>query len=214
MADLQRASRNPTGSVAYLGRTLGDGYVSEETPIRASNSSLSRVKPYSVRPTLTLASFKSYEVQPPRHVRLLQKIKSDKVPVLLRFSRYPLTGWQRKRNPDLPAPALAQLEAADAVQFIAKKNSITLPAVKGDMLFVNDMALMHARQGFDDGDIPLKRHLIKMYLRDPDKGWEIPSSIEREWGTSYNPNRPDGTRHETWHIFHEPGLEELTMLNG
>ncbi|KAL8952552.1 MAG: hypothetical protein Q9222_001542 [Ikaeria aurantiellina] len=138
----------------------------------------------------------------------------EKIPVLLRFSRYPVIGWQRKRNPNLPPPTQAQLEAADAVQFTAMRNAIKLPVVKGDMLFVNDMALMHARTGFDDGGIPLKRHLVKMYFRDPEQGWELPLALEKEWRTTYSPNRPDGTRHETWHISHEPGLEELTTLNG
>lgn len=138
----------------------------------------------------------------------------EKIDVLLRFSRYPVTGWQRKINPDLPAFTQAQYEAADAVQFISMKNSITLPVVKGDILLVNDMVLMHARQGFDDGGIPLKRHLVKMYLRDPDQGWYISPSLEKEWRTTYSPNRPDGTRHETWNIMHEAGMEELSSLNG
>ena len=163
---------------------------------------------------LTLSSFKSYDLQPPRHVRLLQKTGSDKVPVLFRFSRYPITGWQRKRNPDLPAPTQAQLEAADAIQFTAAKNGITIPVVKGDMLFVNDMALFHAREGFEDGGVPMKRHLVKMYFRDPDQGWSIPLSMESEWRTTYSPNKPDGTREETWNVFYEPGLEELSTLNG
>lgn len=125
-----------------------------------------------------------------------------------------MTGFQRERNPNLPVPTQAQLEAADAIQFTAMKNSITLPVVKGDMLFVNDMALFHAREGFDDGGIPLKRHLIKMYFRDPEQGWGIPPSLEKEWGITYSPNRPDGTREENWNYLYEPGLEELSMLNG
>lgn len=153
-------------------------------------------------------------MQPPRHVRPLQETGCDKVPVLFRFSRYPVTGFQRERNPDVPAPTQAHFEAADAIQFTAMKNKITLPVVQGDMLFVNDMALFHAREGFDDGGIPLKRHLIKMYFRDPDQGWNIPPSMEQEWKTSYSPNRPDGTRQETWNILYEPGIEELSMLNG
>lgn len=163
---------------------------------------------------LTLTSFKSYAQQPPRHVRFLQKIDSDKIKVLFRFSRYPITGWQRKRNPNLPEPTKAQLEAVDAVQFTAMKHAITLPVVKGDMLFVNDMAMFHARTEFDDGGIPLKRHLAKMFFRDPDKGWDIPLSMEKEWRKTYSPNQPDGTRLETWHILHEPGLEEMTTVNG
>lgn len=94
------------------------------------------------------------------------------------------------------------------------KNSITLPVEKGDMLFVNDLALFHARTGFDDGGIPLKRHLVKMYFRDPEQGWNIPPSMENEWKTSYSPNLADGTRKETWHILYQPGIEELSTLNG
>jgi hypothetical protein len=94
------------------------------------------------------------------------------------------------------------------------KNAITLPVVKGDMLFVNDMALFHAREGFDDGGMPMKRHLVKMYFRDPEQGWDIPLSTEKEWRTTYSPNRPDGGRDETWSIVYEAGLEELSSLNG
>jgi hypothetical protein len=163
---------------------------------------------------LTLSSFKPIELQPPRHARLLQLTGCDKVPVLFRFSRYPITGWQRTRNPALLPPTQDQREAADAIQFTAMKNAITLPVAKGDLLLVNDLALFHARTGFDDGNIPLKRHLIKMYFRDPEQGWNIPPSMENEWKMSYTPNQPDGTRKETWHVSYEPGIEETSMLNG
>ena len=154
------------------------------------------------------------ELQPPRHCRLLQRTGCDKVPVLFRFSRYPITGWQRQRNQALNPPTQAQQETADVIQFTAMKNSITLPVVKGDMLFVNDMALFHARTGFDDDNIPLKRHLIKMYFRDPDQGWTIPPLMDNEWRKTYSPNQADGTRKETWHVLYEPGIEELSTLNG
>jgi len=159
-----------------------------------------------------LDTFKPYALFPPRHVRLLEKSERDQV--LLRFSRYPLTGWQRKRNPNLPAPTPAQLEAIDAVQFTAMTNAITLPVIKGDLLFVNDMALMHAREGFDEEGVYLKRHLVKMFFRDPEKDWSIPKSVMDERAKIYGPNRADGTRKERWHIFHEPGLEENAPMNG
>jgi len=159
-------------------------------------------------------SFKSYDFQPPRHVQPLQKLDSDKVPILFRFSRYGILGWQRKRNPNLPSPTEAQISAADAIQFIAMKNAFKLPTKKGDILFTNDLALVHAREGFDDGGDVMKRHLVKMYLRDPDQGWGIPPSLEVGWKTVYSSNEPDGTRKETWHILHEPGLEEGHEDNG
>ncbi|KAK7414946.1 hypothetical protein QQX98_006271 [Neonectria punicea] len=159
-------------------------------------------------------SFKSYDFQPPRHVQPLRKLDSDKLPILFRFSRYGILGWQRTRNPDLPAPTEAQIEAADAIQFIAMKNAFKLPAKKGDLLFANDMALVHAREGFDEGGDVMKRHLIKMHFRDPEQGWGIPASLENEWKTVYSSNEPDGSRKETWNIFHEPGLEEQSSVNG
>lgn len=159
-------------------------------------------------------SFKSYEFQPPRYVTPLQTLGSDKVPILFRFSRYGILGWQRKRNPNLPTPTRAQIDAADAVQFIAMKNSFRLPAKKGDLLFANDMALVHARDGFEeDGDV-MKRHIIKMHFRDPEQGWSIPSSLENEWKKVYSPTGSNGTMEETWNIFHEPGLEERSHVNG
>ncbi|KAK3366715.1 hypothetical protein B0T24DRAFT_502204, partial [Lasiosphaeria ovina] len=133
------------------------------------------------------------EPWPPRHVRPLQRvIGSDKIPVLFRFSRYPVTGFQRERSANVPLPTAAQRDAADAVQFIAARNAITLPVVAGDVLLVNDMALFHAREGFDDGGVPLKRHLVKMYFRDPQQGWAIPPSIEQEWKTAYLSGSDDG----------------------
>lgn len=56
-----------------------------------------------------------------------------------------------------------------------------LPVQKRDILLVKDMALFHTRERFDDGGVPMKRHLIKMYFRDPDQGWAIPLWMEQEW---------------------------------
>ncbi|KAK0728330.1 hypothetical protein B0T26DRAFT_738706 [Lasiosphaeria miniovina] len=156
-----------------------------------------------------LDTFKPLSIQPPRHVRPLQRVVgSDKIPVLFRFSRYPVTGFQRERSADR--------DAADAVQFIAARNAITLPVIAGDVLLVNDMALFHAREGFHDGGVPLKRHLVKMYFRDPEQGWAIPPSMEREWKTAYLSGSDDGRvkKEEIWECTYWPGLEELSMLNG
>ncbi len=94
------------------------------------------------------------------------------------------------------------------------KNAFKLHPKKGDLLFANDMALIHAREAFDDGKGVMKRHLIKMHFRDPDQGWSIPSSVENEWKNVYGSSENKGTREETWHILHEPGLEESSPVNG
>lgn len=166
-------------------------------------------------------TFKPLSIQAPRHVRPLQLVESPNSPVLFRFSRYPVTGFQRSRTKGIPPPTAAQREAADAIQFRAARNALTLPVEKGDILLVNDMALFHAREGFDDGGVPLKRHLIKMYFRDPAQGWAIPLWMEQEWKTTYGPaeiedgtDDKNGVREESWDYIYRPGLEELSMLNG
>jgi len=117
----------------------------------------------------------------------------------MRFSRYPITGFSaRKRNPSLPPVTTAQAEAIDAVQFIANKNAIALPWGKGDIVFINDMAIMHARDSFSEGGVSKKRHLLKFYLRDPKQSWPVSATVEGALNKIYGPNREDGTRDETW----------------
>lgn len=94
------------------------------------------------------------------------------------------------------------------------KNSLKLPARKGDLLLVNDMALCHAREGFDDGGDTAKRHLIKMHVRDPDKGWTIPGEIENEWKNVYGSKSASEERREIWNVYHYSGLEEESLVNG
>lgn len=163
---------------------------------------------------LAIIRFKSYSLQPPRHVRFLSSLGIENTPpVLFRYSRYPILGWQRKRNPELPAPTQSQLEALDAVQFIAQKNAITLPVSKGDMIFINDMSVFHAREGFKDGDVNTARHLLKMYLRDRAQGWTVPDSVQETFSLRYS-RRPNDSSPEIWDINHVPGLERLSFVNG
>nr|RBQ90374.1 hypothetical protein FVER53263_08627 [Fusarium verticillioides] len=161
-----------------------------------------------------LDSFKSYSLQPPRKVHFLSNLGAENMPpVLFRYSRYPILGWQRKRNLELPAPSQDQMRALDAVQFIAQKNAIALPISQGDVIFINDMAVFHARGEFKDGDKGMKRHLLKMYLRDPEQGWTVPQSLRETFGARYT-RKPGDLSPEVWDIDHEPGLEELSFVNG
>jgi len=159
-----------------------------------------------------LDTFKDYRKSPPLSVPFLDRVDGESV--LLRFSRYPITGWQRKRNPALPAPTQAQLEAIDAVQFTAAANSVPLPMGKGDIVFVNDMAILHAREAFSEGGVYMKRHLLKMFFRDPVQNWQVPVSAEAGWKKMYGPNRADGSRHEIWCTKYEAGMEEEATTNG
>jgi hypothetical protein len=125
-----------------------------------------------------------------------------------------LTGFQGlKRNSALPVLTEAQIEAMNAVQFMAADNSVEVPMTKGDILFVNDQAIMHARGSFSDGN-SAQRHLLKMFLRDPERSWPASGAALDQRQRIYGPNRDDGTRVETWWTNFEQGQEGEAPTNG
>ncbi len=135
--------------------------------------------------------------------------------MIWRFSRYPITGFSaRKRNPALPVPTKAQIEAIDAVHFMAAANAIPLPMGKGDMVFINDMAILHAREPFSEGGVYLQRHLLKLYLRDPDQDWPVPPKVADAWKEIYGPNSEGGKRNEMWSTRYGLGQEDGWRSNG
>ncbi|KAF2746993.1 Clavaminate synthase-like protein [Sporormia fimetaria CBS 119925] len=161
-----------------------------------------------------LDTFKDYSKAPPVTRPLLEK--TEEASVLLRFSRYPVTGWQRKRSSALPAPTQVQIDALDALQFLAASNCISLPMEKGDMVFINDMALVHARESFDEDEGRAQRHLLKMYLHDPSQHWPVAPSARSKWARMYGANRPNGERQESFEEAYDStgGDDERAQTNG
>lgn len=124
-------------------------------------------------------------------------------------SRYSLAGFgSYQRNPDLPPITADQVEALDAIHFTATRNAMRIPNDKGDLLYINNMALLHARDALQtksDGNSSealSKRHKLRLFLRDPALSWKIPSGLNRVWEQLYGPNTADGQRQE--HFIIEP----------
>ena len=90
------------------------------------------------------------------------------------------------RPPELPCLTEAQAEALDAVHFCALKHSLRLRLDTGDLLFVNNLAVMHSRTAFRD-DEEHKRHVLRLWLNNPDKAWQIPPGLLLEWARLYEP---------------------------
>lgn len=54
------------------------------------------------------------------------------------------------------------------------------------MIFFNNLGVMHARDGFvDDEKAGLKRHLLRLILRDEGSAWQLPGGLEGVWGDLY-----------------------------
>lgn len=84
--------------------------------------------------------------------------------VLLQYGRRYFVGFgQLPRNPEIPPITEAQAEALDALHFLGEKFCVNTHFEKGDIQYVNNVALFHARDGFvDEGE---KRYVY--YPSDP-----------------------------------------------
>jgi hypothetical protein len=165
------------------------------------------------RLTVSRNSFQDYSEFPPQ---TLPFIHSRGGKVMFSFSRYPLTGYGefRKRNSKLPPVTERQLEALNALQILCGHHAFSLPTRAGDIVYMNDMALLHGRQPFDEDGQPLQRHLLKLCLRDPTRAWPVPSGLQPVKDRVFGPNQADGTREEECRLTYYPGQEKGWSKNG
>ena len=71
--------------------------------------------------------------------------------MIIQYARRTFTGYQAlPRSPDIPPITEAQAEALDALHFLAEKYAITLDFRQGDIQYVNNLSIFHARDGFRD----------------------------------------------------------------
>lgn len=119
--------------------------------------------------------------------------------MVLAFSRRILTGSKvSPRSKNIPAMTDAQADALDAVHFTAEKHSLTLENKRGDILFWNNMSIVHAREGFTDGSSrDQKRHLLRLWLRNEEHAWETPDCLKSAWNVAYG---DDDISTEKWPI--------------
>lgn len=91
------------------------------------------------------------------------------------------------RTPGVPSITEEQAEALDIVHFTAEKNSFSVQLKRGDMQFLNNLAVFHARQAFtDDSDeIGQKRHILRLWLRNEKYAWKTPDYLKDSWFEVY-----------------------------
>lgn len=103
--------------------------------------------------------------------------------VLLNCSRARITGTPSAPRPaSLPALTSLQRRALDALHYIAVKSATEIQLEPGDMVFFNNLSMMHARDAFvDDNAAGLKRHLLRLILRDDEAAYELPEQLKDTW---------------------------------
>lgn len=71
--------------------------------------------------------------------------------ILIQYARRRFTGFQAlPRSKDIPPISEAQAEALDALHFLAERFHVGLDFRKGDVQYVNNLSIFHARDGFRD----------------------------------------------------------------
>lgn len=120
----------------------------------------------------------------------------------MNFGRAPLLGNVTHPRPErLPKTSDRQREALDLVEAIAKASQLEIKTLPGDMHFINNLAILHRREGFVDGGVlQEKRHLVRMRLRDSQLGWSIPTQLKRDWHDAFEKDLA-----KVWHLEPMPG---------
>lgn len=104
------------------------------------------------------------------------------------FSRRILTGAPpaSPRTPHIPPMSEAQAEALDALHFTAVRHQLAAPMAPGDAAFLNNHAVLHCRDAFEDDDADQRRrHLVRLWLRHPAKAWPVPPPLRMAWDRVY-----------------------------
>ncbi|CAK3972351.1 Taurine hydroxylase SAT17 [Lecanosticta acicola] len=111
--------------------------------------------------------------------------------MIIQYARRTFTGyWGLPRSSNIPPITEAQAEALDALHFLAEKNAVSLDFRKGDIQFVNNLSIFHARDAFTDTP-EQQRHLIRLWLRDPENAWKTPAALEARWDHVYSGVEPE-----------------------
>ncbi|KAL2198948.1 hypothetical protein P885DRAFT_58358 [Corynascus similis CBS 632.67] len=117
--------------------------------------------------------------------------------LMINFGRAALLGSEaHPRAQHLPSLSARQIDALDAIEAIAQATQLEIQTQAGDMHFINNLAILHRREGFSNGQAPTeKRHLVRMRLRSTEKGWSIPRELATEWDAAF---KKHGVKH--WHV--------------
>ncbi|KAI0380516.1 hypothetical protein F5Y04DRAFT_281909 [Hypomontagnella monticulosa] len=119
--------------------------------------------------------------------------------IILNFGRIHLMATEPTEDGTFaPKPSTQQIEALDVVQELAEKYQLSLDMDVGDIAFINNLGILHARTDFTDTP-ENTRYLVRMWLKNKEKAWQLPRTLERGNARTY-----DETTEEIWNILPAP----------
>jgi Taurine catabolism dioxygenase TauD, TfdA family len=73
--------------------------------------------------------------------------------LIIQYARRLFTGFGKNpRRDDIPPITEAQAEALDALHYIAEKYNLGIDFKKGDIQYINNLSIFHARDGYTDSE--------------------------------------------------------------
>lgn len=88
-----------------------------------------------------------------------------------------LTGLNDIPRPNsVPSLTSKQQEALDLVQHMARIHQLRVSTQPGDMIFVNNWAIVHGREAFEDSP-EQRRYLVRLWLKNERFAWSLPSPL-------------------------------------
>ncbi|KAK3501992.1 hypothetical protein B0T13DRAFT_217460 [Neurospora crassa] len=128
---------------------------------------------------------------PPRHiVAPLVQIYNNRVYFSAdpgRLGLHPVTA-KASLSSSIPSLTTSHLQALEILSELATRHRLMLDTRPGDILFINNWALLHARDSYKDPKDGLGRHLVRLWLRDSELGWKVPESMRVPWEAAFGPN--------------------------
>ncbi|KAJ4313578.1 hypothetical protein N0V84_009335 [Fusarium piperis] len=119
--------------------------------------------------------------------------------IILNFGRIHLMATEPADDGTFaPKPTAKQVEALDLVQQLAEKYQLSLEMEPGDVAFINNLGILHAREEFSDTP-ENTRYLVRMWLKNMDKAWRLPRTLKRGNDRTY-----DETAEEIWNVLPAP----------
>ncbi|KAH8909178.1 Clavaminate synthase-like protein [Coniochaeta sp. PMI_546] len=90
----------------------------------------------------------------------------------------------------VPPLTPSQQEALSVVSSIATEHRLRLDTQPGDLVFINNWALLHARSSYKDCDEESgpRRHLVRLWLRNSTLGWDVPAGMRVQWEAAFGPD--------------------------
>lgn len=129
-------------------------------------------------------------MNPPKYFLAPLLHVSDKVMINVdpgRLGLHPATAAVDGQSP-VPSLTQKQLAALDVLSELASKFRYRLDLRQGDMVFINNWALLHARDSYVDPEVGPGRHLVRLWLRNPNLAWDIPSAMRVPWEAAFGPD--------------------------